>query len=94
MYNQIANYVYMQSEINIKVGNKPPEEYFQKVLDEMEKQSNTLSGISNMRELENNLAVNCIPKEIISMKIENYEDFLALRRKLMADKMKEYYFSL
>ena len=23
-YNQIANYVYMQSEINIKVGNNPP----------------------------------------------------------------------
>ena len=35
MYNQIANYVYMQSEINIKVGNKPPEEYFNKILDEI-----------------------------------------------------------
>ncbi len=94
MYNQIANYVYMQSEINIKVGNKPPEEYFNKILDEMENQTNTLSGISNMVELENNLMVNCIPKEIISMKIDNYEDFLTSRRRLMADKMKEYYFSL
>jgi hypothetical protein len=94
MYNQIANYVYMQSEINIKVGNKPPEEYFNKILDEMENQTNTLSGISNMVELENNLIVNCIPKEIISMKIDNYEDFLTSRRRLMADKMKEYYFSL
>ena len=47
-----------------------------------------------MYELENNLASNCIPKEIISMKIENYENFLDLRRKLMAYKMKEYYFSL
>ncbi len=28
-YNQIANYVYMQSEINIKVGNKPPKDYFE-----------------------------------------------------------------
>ena len=28
-YNQIANYVYMQSEINIKVGNKSPKEYFE-----------------------------------------------------------------
>jgi hypothetical protein len=27
-YNQIANYAYMQSEINIKVGNKPPKDYF------------------------------------------------------------------
>ncbi len=28
-YNQIANYVFMQSEINIKVGNKPPKDYFE-----------------------------------------------------------------
>jgi hypothetical protein len=94
MYNQIANYVYMQSEINIKVGNKPPEEYFQKIIGEMENQANFLSGISSMAELENNLKVNCIPKEIINMKIDNYEDFLTARRKLMAGKMKEYYFSL
>ena len=94
MYNQIANYVYMQSEINIKVGNKPPVEYFQKILDEIQNQSNTLSGISNMVDLENNLEVNCIPKEIINMKIDKYEDFLTSRRRLMADKMKEYYFSL
>jgi hypothetical protein len=60
----------------------------------MKNQTNTLSGISNMVELENNLMVNCIPKEIISMKIDNYEDFLTSRRRLMADKMKEYYFSL
>ena len=31
-YNQIANYVYMQSEINIKVGNKPPKDYFEVVI--------------------------------------------------------------
>jgi uncharacterized protein with ParB-like and HNH nuclease domain len=27
-YNQIANYVYIQSEINIKIGNRPPKAYF------------------------------------------------------------------
>ncbi len=47
-----------------------------------------------MVELENNLSVNCIPKEIISMKIGNYEDFLTARRRMMAYKMREYYFSL
>ena len=30
-YNQIANYVYMQSEINIKVGNKAPKVYLSEV---------------------------------------------------------------
>jgi hypothetical protein len=47
-----------------------------------------------MVDLENNLAVNCIPKEIISMKIDNYENFLTSRRRMMAYKMREYYFSL
>ena len=60
----------------------------------MGNQANTLSGISSMAELENNLTVNCIPKEIINMKIDNYENFLTSRRRLIADKMKEYYFSL
>lgn len=27
-YNQIANYAYTQEEINIKIGNKPPNTYF------------------------------------------------------------------
>ena len=33
-YNQVANYVIMQSEINIQIGNKPPKDY----MDEMRKQ--------------------------------------------------------
>lgn len=95
-YNQIANYVYMQSEINIKVGNKPPKEYFELIKKQMLDRDNykQVSGISTEHELLENLKNNCIPEEIMEMSIDNYQNFLIQRRKLMAIKMKNYYFEL
>ncbi len=93
-YNQIANYVYMQSEINIKVGNKAPKDYFELVNSQMLNNNQLVSGISNEQQLLDNLKMNCIPTEIQQMNIDDYNDFLTLRRKLMATKIKEYYHSL
>lgn len=93
-YNQIANYVYMQSEINIKVGNKPPKEYFDLIRSQVFKNDQTVSGISSEPELLENLKINCVPVEIMEMEIDDYSEFLTLRRKLMAHKIKDYYFSL
>ncbi|HMQ49749.1 MAG TPA: DUF262 domain-containing protein [Saprospiraceae bacterium] len=93
-YNQIANYVYMQSEINIKVGNKPPKNYFEIVKAQMLNSSQQVSGLSTEQQLLDNLKMNCVPTEIQQMGIDDYNDFLILRRKLMAIKIKEYYHSL
>ena len=93
-YNQIANYVYMQSEINIKVGNKPPVDYFEVLSKQMIDNNRQVSGLATEEEILNNLKMNCVPAEIRQMSIESYNDFLILRRKLMALKIKEYYFSL
>lgn len=93
-YNQIANYAYMQSEINIKVGNKPPKEYFALVRSQMQTNNQLLSGISSEEKLLSNLKANCIPTEIEEMDFNQYSTFLELRRKLMAEKIKNYYFSL
>jgi hypothetical protein len=93
-YNQIANYVYMQSEINIKVGNKPPKDYFEVVNSQMANNNMQVSGLSTQQELTDNLKMNCVPTEIMQMSIDDYPEFLILRRKLMATKIKEYYFSL
>lgn len=93
-YNQIANYVYMQSEINIKVSNKPPKDYFELINAQISDNHNLVSGISSHHELIGNLQANCVPSEIMEMSFEDYSEFLALRRKLMAAKMKDYYFSL
>lgn len=93
-YNQIANYVYMQSEINIKVGNKPPKDYFELVKTEISDGISSLSGISTNEELLSNLKANCVPAEIMDMDVSNYPEFLTIKRKLMAQKMRAYYFSL
>jgi hypothetical protein len=93
-YNQIANYVYMQSEINIKVGNKAPNDYFSSIMEQIRSGNLHLSGINNLDDLKSNLESNCVPYEIVDMGIDSYQDFLSKRRKLMADKIKNYYFSL
>lgn len=93
-YNQIANYVYMQSEINIKVGNKPPKDYFEIIRTQMLGNNQQVSGLSTEQHLLDNLKMNCVPTEIEQMSITDYQDFLVLRRKLMATKIKEYYNTL
>ena len=93
-YNQIANYVYMQSEINIKIGNRPPQEYFDLIRGHIQTANPQISGISSEAELLENLRMNCVPIEIMEMELRNYQDFLAMRRKLMAEKIKEYYKSM
>ena len=93
-YNQVANYVYMQSEINVKIGNKSPDAYFE----ELKKQCNggklKYGSIEDMDDLMTNLKMNCIPDSIMDMNVDNYDEFLRERRVLMAKKIKKYYFSL
>ncbi len=93
-YNQIANYVYMQSEINIKVGNRAPKDYFALILDHIQNGNQVVSGIQTDQELQANLKMNCIPHEIINMTVDDYPNFLEARRRLMAEKMKNFYFTL
>lgn len=93
-YNQIANYVYMQSEINIRIGNKPPKTYMNTIKTEIQNGSPLLSGITTEKELTQNLAQHCIPPAIFSMEFEDYDAFLTQRRKRIALKIREYYFEL
>ena len=93
-YNQIANYVYMQSEINIKVGNKSPKTYFEELKDQCNGLDLKYGSISDIETLQENLEMNCIPETIFPMDFSNYDEFLEQRRALMARKIKEYYYSL
>lgn len=93
-YNQIANYVYMQQEVNIAVGNKSPDAYFSEVLEQCHGGVLKYGGISSLDELHQNLQANCVPESIFTMTLDHYDEFLKQRRKLMSEKMKEYYFSL
>ena len=93
-YNQISNYVYAQSEINIKIGKKSPREYMGAVMEQTNGGELIYGGITNRNDLDENLRQSCIPNGFKEMEVGNYENFLKERRKLMAKKIREYYFSL
>ena len=84
----------MQSEINIKVANKAPNLYMQDVKKQCAAGKFRYGGIDSVKDLEMNLEMHCIPDTIYSMDIDSYDEFLEQRRILMAQKMKDYYFSL
>jgi len=91
MYNQIANYVMTQSEINIGIGSKAPSVYFKELYDQCNGGKLKYGGINNIDKLKENMRMNCIPEGIENM---DYIDFLEERRKMMAQKIKEYFFKL
>lgn len=94
MYNQIANYAYTQQEINIAIKDKAPIDYMNEVMEQCKTGSLKYGEINIPKELMENLSQNCIPNTIINMDYRDYEEFLEERRKLMAKKIKDYYFTL
>ncbi len=93
-YNQIANYVYMQSEVNIKVGNKSPKQYFTELIEQCNSGNIKYGAIENYNDLVYNLQQNSIPESVFDLDFNSYNDFLEERRLLMSKKIREYYFNL
>lgn len=93
-YNQIANYVMTQSEINIRIKDDAPNVYMKKVMNQIGNQDPYIGAITTKEGLEESFKQNCIPEEFVNYTVDNYFDFLHQRRYLMAQKIKEYYFSL
>ena len=92
-YNQIANYVMMQSEINISIGDKSPADYFSKLLEDCRNGNERAAygAITDLGQIKENFAMHCIPEGMENKTIEHYEDCLQERRKLMSKKIKKYY---
>ena len=93
-YNQIANYVVMQGEINIAIGDDPPKAYFGALWRQCENGEARYGGITDADELHANLAAHCIPHGIEEAEVGDYDGFLKERRLLMAGKIRNYYRSL
>ena len=93
-YNQIANYVITQTEINIAIGKKEPRIYLNEMMDQCNGGKQKYGNITDMPTLKKNLKMNCIPDGIEYMTIDNYQDFLIQRRKLMANRIRKYFESL
>ena len=93
-YNQLANMAYMQTEINIAVRDHAPRSYLADVIRQCEGSALKYGGIIDRRQLDTNLEQNCIPPETPEMDAGDYDRFLEMRRVLMAQKIRRYFFSL
>ncbi|MFA6958340.1 MAG: DUF262 domain-containing protein [Thermoanaerobaculia bacterium] len=93
-YNQIANFVIAQSEINIAIGDKPPDKYFAELAEQCNGGRTKYGGITDLKEARENLRASSVPESLLDGGVPSYDDFLEERRKLMAAKLKCWYGSL
>lgn len=94
LYNQIANYTYLEKRINIAIGEKSPGEYFSQARTAIIERKPYFGDISDEETLASSLKANCIPEGVFHMTAKDYETFLAERRALMAQKIRRYFESL
>lgn len=93
-YNQIANFVLAQSEINIAIGDKAPDQYFKELSEQCAGGKKKYGGITDATELRANLRMSCLSESLLDGGIPTYDDFLEERRKLMAQKIKVWFEAL
>lgn len=94
LYNQVANYAYTEQSTNIKMGMLSPNEYLRKVNNQIDEKIYDITTIDDKALLTENLKENDIPINILDHTHDDYTKFLLERRKLMAKKIKDYYYSL
>ena len=94
LHNQIANYTYLEKRINIAIGEKSPGEYFSQARAAIIEGKPYFGDISDEETLISNLKASCIPEGVFHMSAKDYETFLAERRTLMAQKIRQYFESL
>lgn len=90
-YNQVANYIYLDTQVNKAISDDAPCVYFSRAKQQCETKEIVLGNISDSELLTSNLAENCIPSNIYTMDIFAYDDFLIERRKMMATLIERYY---
>ncbi|WP_336275221.1 GmrSD restriction endonuclease domain-containing protein [Vreelandella indica] len=93
-YNQVANFALTETPINIVIKDHPPQTYMAKVKSQCDTGKLSLGEITNLTDLQANLIENAIPDFIDTVTADNYRDFLAARRKLMAQMIRDYYEAL
>lgn len=93
-YNQIANFVLAQSEINIAIGSKAPSVYFADLMKQVRGGPKKYGGITVEKELLANLAAHCLPESLVCGDVPEYEEFLRQRRVMMAKKIRTWFESL
>jgi hypothetical protein len=93
-YNQIANYAIAQSEINIAIGDKPPQVYFEQLGEQCTGGRVLYGAITNREEMLANFRMACIPESFLDGVVPDYNTFLEERRRLMALKIRTWFEAL
>ncbi len=93
-YNQIANFVLAQSEINIAIGDKSPDRYFHELAEQCHGGKKRYGGITELADMRANLRMHCLPESLLDGVVPPYEDFLEMRRRLMAEKIRTWFSTL
>jgi hypothetical protein len=94
LYNQVANYTYLDTGINISIGKRAPSDYFTVAKQQCETKEIKIGTIVDEDQFLQSLETNCIPVEICNMTAADYPTFLRERRVRMAKKIKAYYEAL
>lgn len=93
-YNQIANFTYIDTQVNKDISDDSPSEYFNKAIEACKNGKNAYGNIKDYTELLHNMEQNCIPIDVLNMTHTDYPAFLIKRREKMAAKIRKYYESL
>lgn len=93
-YNQVANYTYLDTQVNKAISDDAPCRYFGVILDQCKTRDVQIGNITDENELAANLAENAIPGEVVYMDVNVYDRFLSERRKMMAAMIEQYYKAL
>lgn len=67
MYNQVANYAYLDTGVNISIGMSAPNKYFSDAQAQCDTGVIKVGTITDHQAFLDNLAVNCIPANVMDM---------------------------
>ncbi len=93
-YNQVANFTYLDTQVNKAISDDAPCKYFGLILEQCKTKNVQIGNVTDENDLMINLAENAIPGDVVHMDVKDYDDFLIERRKLMAAMIEKYYKSL
>ncbi len=80
--------------MNIGIGHTAPATYMADVLAQCDSGEARYGAITHLDDLKANLTANYLPEDLAAYQPERFEEFLSERRRLMAQKIKQYYWDL
>ena len=93
-YNQVANYTYLDTQVNKAIRDDAPNVYFSKASEQCSTKQLAIGNIADADMLKQNLEQNAIPETAIHMTFQDYDSFLEQRRRKMAKLIEKYYKNL